>query len=140
MLKSLNEKNGVLVAVKNSEVIGYEIPLDLENARKIPLLTTFINRILKFKYKGKPLSNYNLIIEGQICIKKEYKGKGIAENLHKRFVNLLKPKYDLIVTEISDQNPRSLHVHTKKLGLSVLEEYSAEGRKWYILIQDLKNL
>jgi hypothetical protein len=138
MLKRLHEKNSILVGVKDSEIVGYEIPLDLENARKIFLLEPFIKRILMLKYKGKRLSEYKIIIEGQICIKKGHKGEGIAERLHEEFVRFLKPKYDLIITEISNQNPRSLYVHTKKLGLSILEQYSADGRDWYILIQDMR--
>jgi hypothetical protein len=48
--------------------------------------------------------------------------------MHKRFIKMLNQNYDLLITEVSDQNPRSLHVHTKKLGLSVVQQYSAEGR------------
>lgn len=138
MLRKLNSDIGILVAVQNSNVIGYELPLDLENAGKIHLLDPFIERILNLKYKEKKLSEFRIIIEGQILVKKGYKGIGIAEKLHKNFIKLLKLNYDLIITEVSNQNPRSLHVHKKKLGFSVLEQYSAKGKDWYILIQDLK--
>lgn len=137
-LNKLNKRVGVLVAVSGNKVIGYEMPLDLDIAREIILLDPFIERFLKIDYKGKKIKNYKWIIEGQINIQKEYKGMGIAEKLHKEFIKILKPKYELIVTEISDQNPRSLYVHTKKLGFKIIQTYSSNGRNWHILIQDIK--
>ncbi len=137
-LEKINKDIGILVVEEDNKIIAYEMPLGLCHAEKIPLLIPFINRILNLKYQGINLSKYKIGIEGQICISKNYKGKGIAEKLHTEFIKLLKPKYDLILTEVSSQNPRSLHVHTKKLGLQILEQYSAEGKEWYVLLQDIR--
>ena len=114
------------------------MPLGYEHAIQIPLLDPFVKRFTELDYEGQKIREYQWVIEGQINIEKEYKRKGIAEVLHKNFVNILQGKYDLIITEISDQNPRSLNVHTKKLGLSVVDEYQAEGRNWYVLLQDIR--
>jgi len=138
MLENLNQKIGILVAVSKGEVVGYELPLDLKHASKISLLDPFIERILKLEYLGKKLSEYKIILEGQILVKMGFKGQGIAEELHKRFVNMLKNNYEIIVTEISNKNPRSLHFHTKKLKLSIIEKYFAKGFNWYILLQDIR--
>ncbi len=138
MLRRISQDIGILVAESAGEIIGYEMPLGLEYAEEIPLLNPFVERFLQLVYDGKKLSEYRIVIEGQICVDREHKGQGIAEELHKSFLDMLKGRYDLIVTEISDLNPRSLHVHTKKLGLQVIDEYSAEGRQWYVLLQEIR--
>jgi len=138
ILKEINSEHGIVVATVDSKVVGYEFPLSLEQARKMPSLVPFIERVLKLDYEGKKISEYKWIIEGQILVARKFKGKGIAETLHKKFIEMLKPKYELIVTEISDQNARSLHVHKEKLGLKVVYEYSANGRRWFVLLQDIR--
>jgi L-amino acid N-acyltransferase YncA len=137
-LKRINKMTGIVVADANGKVVGYELPLTPDEAGKIPLLIPFIERILKLKYAGRDVKDFRWLIEGQILVDKQHKGRGVAEGLHRRFVEMLKPNYDLIITEVSDQNPRSLHVHTKKLGLSIVQQYSAEGRNWYVLLQDIR--
>lgn len=138
LLSEINLRIGIILAEYKEKVIGYEFPLPIRLAKEIPLLVPFVKKIMGLKYGGKPISEYKTIIEGQICIDKAHKGKGVAEKIHKAFLVLLKGKYDLLVTEVSDLNPRSLKVHTQKLGFSVLEQYSADGRNWYILIQKIK--
>src|SRR3989344_1074594 len=138
MLDRLNEDIGICVAEKAGNIVGYEMPLGLQHAAQLPLLKPFIVRFKTIDYDGNKVSDYNVVIEGQILVAKGEKGQGITEALHEQFVNGLKGKYDLLITEISDQNPRSLHVHTNKLGLKVIDEYAAEGRNWYVLAQDLR--
>ena len=139
LLRTINKDIGILIADTDGKAIGYEMPLAPEHAAQIPLLDPFVEKFIELIYDGKRIGDYSWVIEGQINVDKEHKGKGIAETLHKNFVNMLKGKYDLIITEISDQNPRSLHVHTKKLGMSIVDEYQAEGRNWYILMQDIRD-
>lgn len=137
LLKQINNLLGILVIKINNKIIGYEIPLKLELADKINFLKPFIKRSLIHRYNDKPLNAENTVIEAQILINKNYKGKGLAEQLHKKFIEILRGKYSFIITEISDLNPRSLHFHIKKLGFDILEKYSTEGRNWYILIQKI---
>jgi GNAT superfamily N-acetyltransferase len=137
MLRMINSELGIIVAREGPEIVGYEMPLGLGHARGLPILDPFISRILKLEYKGKALSKYRVVIEGQICVKKGHKGKGVAERLHAAFLERMRGKFDLVVTEISDQNPRSLHVHTMKLGMKVIDTYRAEGRNWQVLLHDL---
>lgn len=137
LLKEIN-KEGIFVAEKDNKLLGYVFPLTLKHTKKISLLGPFIKRFSKIKYKNKKLSDYKWIIAGQILVDKEYKGKGIVEELWKSFIKLMRKKYELIISEVSSQNPRSLHVSTTKLNLEILKKYYAEGRNWYIVVYDLK--
>lgn len=138
MLQRICEEIGIVIAEQDNQIVGYEFPLGLNHAKEISLLKPLMDRLHTITYEQKNLFDYAFVFEGQICIDVSHKGKGIAEALHKRFVQMLRGKYDLIVTEISNQNPRSLHVHTTKLGLKIIDEYAAEGKQWYILLQDIR--
>jgi hypothetical protein len=137
-LEEISKNEGIIVAKQGQNVVGYEIPLTLKHGEEIPMLIPFIERVLGLEYEGKKLSGYNVVIDGQINVAKGHKGKGLAENMHKEFLKMLKGGYELIVTEISDQNPRSLHVCTAKLGFMVIDKYNAEGKNWYVLLQDIR--
>ena len=138
LLRVINKDIGILVAEANGKVVGYEMPLGLEHTAQIPLLDPFVKRFIKLNYDGQKIGEYKWVIEGQINVNMAYKGEGIAEALHKNFIDMLRGKYEIVVTEISDKNPRSLNVHTKKLGMSVIDTYQAKGRKWYVLLQDIR--
>lgn len=136
-LRDIYKDPGILVALKNSRIVGYEMPLTVQKIKKMPLFNQFIERVLNIRHKDKKLAEYRIIMEGQICIDKNHRGKGLAENMHNEFMNMIKGKYDLIFTDVSRQNPRSLHVHINKLGFKIADEYNEDGRDWCILIQDL---
>ena len=140
LLKRINKEAGISVVLFDSEVVGYEFPLTLEHIKSMPLLSKFFQRLTKLEYKGKNLLEYKVVMEGQICISRQHKGKGLAIRLHKEFMGMLKEKYDVLFTGVSGENPRSLHVHTKKLGLGILSKYYERGKKWYILIQDISKI
>ena len=133
LLAEISEKLGITVAEDGLRVVGYEFPLTAEMARRIPVLVPLVDRLSKLSYGGKRLFDYKLILEGQICLADEHKGSGLAEKMHSEFVKMLSAKFDLVATEVSSKNPRSLEFHVKKLGFDVVEEYEAEGRRWFVL-------
>ena len=127
------------MAEVDSKVVGYEMPLGLDHAATIPLLDPFVRTFLDLSFKNKKIKEYKVVIAGQILVDKNFKGKGIAEDLHKDFVKILKEKgYELIISWVSSKNPRSLHVSTKKLRFEILYEHKAEGGSWYIILQDIR--
>ena|SRR3989344_4022555 len=138
VLLQIARRTGIVVAKANNELIGYEMPLPLEQAKTITLLEPFIARFDSVTYKGRKISDYNLVIAGQICVGKEYSGKGVPEIMHPYLLHMiLKGKFDLLVTEVSGQNTRSLHVSVEKLGFQLADQYCADGQSWYVLVQEI---
>lgn len=138
LLKEIAEQEGITVARDGGKVVAYLMPMSVEQGRKIPLLDPFIERFKTIQFDGKPLDEYKYCIIGQVCIDKDYRGKGMLEKLYQELETRLADKYDLGVSEIGANNPRSLHAHLEKVGLNVAEQYSAEGRDWYIVILDFR--
>lgn len=138
LLKEITDQEGITVARDGEKVVGYLMPMSVEQGRKIPLLDPFIERFKNIQFKGKPLDEYRYCILGQVCIDKSYRGKGILEKLYQELETRLADKYDLGVSEIGTNNPRSLRAHLDKVGLKVAEQYSAKGKDWYFVILDFR--
>jgi len=112
-LKIISEY-GFLVAEINGKIVGYEMLLSAGLACSDDILKVLYDRALQHNYKGKNIAELKTVIEGQICVAKEHKVKGIVEALHKQYLKILHERgVELIVTEVSDLNPRSYHVHKK---------------------------
>ncbi len=82
----------------------------------------------------------SLIIVGQLCIAKKFRGQGLVEKLYAFFSTEMQIKYDFIVTDINQENPRSLKAHEKSGYKKVLRFFdSYNNSNWDIVIKDLRN-
>ncbi len=79
-------------------------------------LMRMIDNLETLSFNGKPLSSFSFYIMGQVCIDKDYRGKGIFNILFQKHKKLYSNAYELLVTEISTKNYRSLK-ELKKLAL-----------------------
>jgi ribosomal protein S18 acetylase RimI-like enzyme len=138
LLQEIAEQEGIIIARAGEKVVGYLMPMSVEHGKQIPLLDPFIGRFKHIQFEGKPLDEYRYCILGQACVAKNYRGRGILEKLYQELETRLADKYDLGVSEIGANNPRSLRAHLGKIGLKVAERYSAEGRDWFIVILDFR--
>lgn len=137
ILKKIQEQIGMVCAFdENGQLVGYEIPLPLDIAKDLSFLDPFIERVLKLSHNGIPFRIDNSVIEGQINVRQGFKGVGIAELLHEKFLALVGEKYQLVVTEVSDENPRSYNAHIGNLGMDIIQTFKAYRREWYILAQE----
>ncbi|MBI5134764.1 hypothetical protein HZA86_00810 [Candidatus Uhrbacteria bacterium] len=135
-----NPNEGITIAKENGQLVGYLMPITVEHAKQIPILDPFVARLRDLKYAGKPLNDFRYCILGQVCVEKDHRGsgKGILGKLYAGMKERLSNQYDLGVSEIGADNARSLSAHLKKIGLTVVEEYSAEGKDWNLVIYDFR--
>jgi L-amino acid N-acyltransferase YncA len=94
-----------------------------------------ISNIQLVEYQGKPLANYNFYLMGQICIHKDYRGKGIFDLLYQHHKLIYSRGYELLVTEISANNKRSLRAH-EKLGFKTTYTYTDNMDEWKVVVWD----
>lgn len=138
LLQEIANEEGITVARDKGKTIGYLMPISVEHCQKIPLLDSLIEKLATVKFEGKPLNEYRHCVLGQVCIDKSYRGTGILEQLYQNLETRLADTYDLGVSEIGANNPRSLRAHSEKIGLKIIEQYSAAGRDWYIVVLDFR--
>ena len=124
------------VIVKNDDtVVGYALVTPIETGSFHHDLQTMIDNLETINYKGKPLSSYSYYVMGQVCIDKDYRGKGIFNMLFQKHKEIYRDKYELLITEISTKNYRSQKAH-EKVGFAILHTYSDNLDEWNVVVWD----
>ena len=122
------------VIVKNNDiVIGYALVALKEASRFHPDLKTMILYLEGITYNNKKLSCYKYYVMGQICIDRDYRGKGIFEMLYRQHKKLFQKNYDFVITEISTSNTRSLRAH-EKVGFKTIYTYKDTLDEWNVVL------
>jgi L-amino acid N-acyltransferase YncA len=112
-LKSINEGENCIVAKHNENIVGYAIALKREFGEGLPIYQALFDEIDKLTYKNIPISSLSYIFVGQLCVHKDFRGMGVVKLMYDFFEQQMRGKYQLIITDISTLNPRSLKAHQK---------------------------
>ena len=87
-------------------------------------------------YAGKAVSTCNYLVVGQVCVDKDYRGKGILEKCYEKYKYIFKDKYDFAITEIASKNLRSINAH-RRIGFHEIHKYtSPDMEEWSIVAWD----
>lgn len=100
--------------------------------QQFPLLASMINRFPHIQYRNKPVSTYHSFLTGPGCVDKKFRGQGIYLNLYQKLFEMIPPEYEIALTMISDDNPRSLN-GSKNSGREVLGQFEFNGKLFWIL-------
>ncbi|WP_298779241.1 GNAT family N-acetyltransferase [uncultured Polaribacter sp.] len=128
ILKKMNDKCEHTIAICDNKVIGFALSMTLDFANDIPVLKPMFNEMSSI------ISDENYIVMGQICIDKNYRGKGVFKGLY-QFMKTdvcANGQFKLIVTEIDVKNSRSLNAH-QSVGFIKLKDYNFENKMWRIV-------
>ena len=80
--------------------------------------------------------SFKYFVMGQVCIHKNYRGKGIFDGLYRHMRRVMASNFHGVVTSISTRNQRSLRAHAR-VGFSTIHEYSTgEGDDWKLVLWD----
>lgn len=138
LLKKLNDTEKHIIAKVDDLVAGYVLSMTKHAKNDIPLLVPMFEVFDKTVYQNKTISEYNYITVGQACVDKAFRGQGILENCYKTFKAYHQDKYDFAITEIAQNNHRSLAAH-KRIGFSELTTYHDGNMTWIVVIWDWRN-
>ena len=127
-----------VIAKDGDEVIGFALSMIRSFSSLVPILVPMFSLFETIKYRGKFLNEYNYYVMGQICVAKEYRGKGIFDQLYLKHKELFSDQFELCVTEISVRNLKSLKAHLR-VGFEVVYSFKDETEEWNIVIWDWKN-
>lgn len=138
-LKRLNDHEKHIIAKDNEQVVGYVLAMTQHSKYELPILIPMFNVFEIILYANKKIADYNYIVAGQVCIHKEYRGRGIVDNCYTAYKKQYEDNYDFVITEIAATNLRSLHAH-KRIGFSEIHTYTAPDKQdWIIVLWDWKN-
>lgn len=118
------------IAIHNNKVIGYALSM-------LPSFSDEIDILKPMFYEIAKVINVNkFLVMGQICLEKEYRGKGVFKGLYKKMVKFSKAAgYSKIITEIDSLNTRSLRAH-EKIGFKIIKNYKSGTKNWVIVVLD----
>lgn len=124
------------VIVKDEDVVaGYALVLTSEAVTIYPPLSAVMAHFAEIHYKGRPLPDFRLYVMGQVCVHPAYRGKGVFQRLYEFHRQQFSPSYEILVTEISTSNPRSLKAHLK-IGFVIVDTYRDEEDEWHVVVWD----
>jgi len=132
LLEKMHQLAPSVIVKDGSDVIGYAL-VTLKEAASFHIdFEKMITHLKPVVYEAKPLMSFQFYIMGQVCIHKNYRGKGVFPLLfHQHKVSYGK-KYELLVTEISNKNLRSLKAH-EKVGFKDIFTYREGIDEWNVV-------
>ena len=81
--------------------------------------------------------SHSFYVMGQICIAESCRGGGLFDALYAAHRAQFADRYELIVSEISARNGRSLRAH-ERVGFSTLTKYRHELDEWVVVALALR--
>lgn len=136
LLERLHLKEQHIIAKDEHNVIAYVLSMTKDSRMEIPHIYPMFEVFDHIVYKGQTISSYKYMVVGQICIDKNYRGKGVFDKLYQSYKTHHKSKYAFAITEIDLSNKRSLKAH-QRIGFEVIYQYTDDaGTDWAVVLWD----
>lgn len=135
LLKKMHHFEPTVIACQDHKIVGYAMVTVKELYGEHDLLDGLFDAINRMTYQGLPLKKAKVIIVGQLCVAKPYRGQGLVPKMYQYFKECLMDKYDYCITDISEANERSIKAH-EKCGFKIINTLEYEGVKWHIVLWD----
>src|SRR6478736_8402968 len=105
-LKKMNSREQSVIAKENNTVVAYLLAMTQQSKHDIPTLVPMFEIFNQIAFRGKKISEYNYLVVGQVCVAKEFRGKGVLDNCYKEYKKRFETKYNFAITEIAQNNLR----------------------------------
>jgi len=135
-LKKMNSYEESLIAKENGIVVAYLLAMTPQSKNDIPILIPMFEVFNQLVYRGKKISEYHYLVVGQVCVAKQFRGKGVLDQCYREYKVRFEKKYDFAITEIAQQNVRSMKAH-ERIGFKTIHRYcESNGTDWNIVVWD----
>jgi len=129
-LEKMHKVHPHTIAKDGDKVVGYVLSMSKLFGNSIEVLKPMFAEL-----KKKNITD-NFIIMGQICVSKNYRGKGVFRNLYHKMAKNFSGEFTRIITEVDALNTRSLNAH-QAVGFKDICDYKASGQLWKIITWDI---
>jgi hypothetical protein len=134
-LETLHKASPSIIAKDRDLVIGFALVAPKSIRHQHDLLADLFNGIDKIIYKNESLKNTRYVVVGQLCVAKDYRGIGLVQQMYQQFKSSLIREYDYCITDVAENNPRSLKAHLKT-GFQVVDTLIYGDLGWNIVLWD----
>ena len=135
LLEKMHAYAPSIVAMDGEKMAGYALVARQEAASVHPELALLIDLLQGIQYEGKSLFQYRFYMMGQICVAKEYRGKGIPDAMYAYHREVNGDAFDFLLTTISTQNVRSIKMH-ERVGFEVIHTVNDRFGDWVVVVWD----
>src|ERR1051325_2216597 len=84
LLEKMHQLSPSIIVKDNEKLVAYALTTLKESKAFHPDLQTMFRNLEPVQYKSNPLSSYQFYCMGQICVAKEYRGKGLVNMLYQK--------------------------------------------------------
>ena len=135
ILEQFHELAPSVILKDHDKVVAYALTVVNEARYIFPPMESMFLLLETLHWKGKPFHSYRYYEMGQVCVAKDYRGKGVFEMLYQQHKKSYSHKYDLLVTKISTKNYRSLKAH-EKVGFQTVLIQKDDLDEWAVVVWD----
>jgi GNAT superfamily N-acetyltransferase len=135
LLKQMHDLHPGIIVKDDDTLAGYALVAFKEAKTFHKDLATMINKLEAIIYINKRLADYRYYVMGQVCVDKDYRGKGVFDMLYQHHKTVFKDMFDFVVTEISVSNHRSIRAH-EKVGFKTIYSYKDAMDEWNVVLWD----
>lgn len=137
LLQQLHSIAPSVMVKSGDELVGYALTAFKQSSIFQPEMVPMIRHLETLTFKGRRVKDLRYYIMGQVCIAKAHRGKGIFEMLYQQHKKVYQPQFELLVTEVSTSNHRSVQAH-KKVGFNTIDTYRDAVDEWDVVVWDWK--
>ncbi len=138
VLQAMHQLAPSVIVKDDDKVVAYALVFLKEGRRLYPPLDPLFLNLEKLSWKDRPLDSYDFYVMGQICVSKEYRGKGIVDLLYQKHKEIYSERFDFVLTEISVVNYRSLRAH-ERIGFQTISIHKDELDEWALVLWDWRS-
>ena len=135
MLSLMHTMQPSVISVDEGKVVGYALVMDPGCRALVPLLDPLFEILDTLSFRERPVTDYRFYIMGQVCIDKVYRGQGVFAGLYHKHRDQFSQNYELVITEISSLNYRSLKAH-EKIGFREIHRHTDHTDEWIVVAWD----
>jgi hypothetical protein len=135
ILQTLHAVAPSVIVMDGDTLAGYALTLTPECLASYPPAIPTYEHASSLMHKGRPLGGQRFYLMGQICVAEAYRGRGLVGILYEGHRKFYSPHFDLLLTEISTANPRSLKAH-QKVGFEVIDTHHDPQGVWDVVLWD----
>ncbi len=136
LLARMNTASPSIIATAEGDLAGYCLAMTRDFEMDFPVLEPMFSLMQQISFKGKIITDYTYMHCGQICVAEKYRGLGVFDKLYQELQHVYSSEFELLITYVSRQNPRSIKAH-QRVGFEIVhEEIKEDGTGWYMIAWD----
>lgn len=129
----IGRENGVTIAKLDGRVVCYAMAASWQFWSAWPLFAYMMEKLPRYRYQGRPLSADDSYQYGPICVDRAVRGTGVFEKVFFASLASMEKRFPVMVTFISQINPRSYAAHVRKGHMSEVGAFQFNNKDYYML-------